>query len=191
MGKPNKDKQEPVENKDLELANALGLSEEDVTEQDVEEETEEEVQAAATAPKEEPKPVQEPPKPKEIAPAKAETVYSDDGRPMFKRLEPTISSDQPKKLRPKPATKQPDKRTAHAPSANPALLTFPTDRWGVTKDLKKALIHVASRVAGDPNKKALVDEVLKILVLHLNAKFKADQDYKARLAARSEQESED
>lgn len=190
MGKPNKDKQEPVENKDLELANALGLSEEDVTEH-VEDETEEQVQASASVPKEETKPVQEnKPEPKKIVPAKAETVFSDDGTPMFKRLEPTINSETPKKIRPQPATKLPDKRIATEPSANAALLTFPTDRWGITKDLKKAMTHLASRIAGDQNKKDLTDEVLKILVLHMNAKFKADQVYKQRLAERAAAQEE-
>ena len=109
---------------------------------------------------------------------------------MFKRLEPTINSETPKKIRPQPATKLPDKRIATEPSANAALLTFPTDRWGITKDLKKAMTHLASRIAGDQNKKDLTDEVLKILVLHMNAKFKADQVYKQRLAERAAAQEE-
>ena len=55
-----------------------------------------------------------------------------------------------------------------------ALLTFPTDRWGITKDLKKAFITAASRVAGDESKKKLVDDIVAILVKHVDEKFAVD-----------------
>lgn len=59
--------------------------------------------------------------------------------------------------------------------ANPTYLQFPTDKWGLTKDLKAAMIAVASRIAGSDDKKVLFDEVLRIAVGHVNAKFAADK----------------
>lgn len=187
MGKPHKDKASPVENKDLDLADALGLDveelaeNEDEIEEDADTGTETDIVEAPVT--EEPKPV-EAKKPK----VASEIVKDDAGAPMFKRMAPTIDSAPVAKPRERAKYKPVDKQVAREASANPALLQFPTDRWGITKDLKKAMIHLASRIAGDDSKKALTDEVLKILVVHLNAKVQADKKYKAALAARNEQE---
>lgn len=54
------------------------------------------------------------------------------------------------------------------------LLEFPTDQWGLTKDLKTALIAVASRVNGHPDKLELVEQTLEVLLVHLKAKYRND-----------------
>lgn len=75
-------------------------------------------------------------------------------------------------------------------SANPAHLDFPSDRWGLTKDLRKAIVSTASRVAGSEDKKRLVDETLKIGLAHIEAKFERDHEYKTKLKAEAEAEAE-
>lgn len=57
---------------------------------------------------------------------------------------------------------------------NPSVLNWPTDRWGLTKDLKQALILLSSRLAGHPDKKELFDETLRVGLEFLEAKFKQD-----------------
>ena len=59
-------------------------------------------------------------------------------------------------------------------SGNVANLVWPTDQYGLTKDLKTAVTQLASRVAGHPDKKQLVDAVLIIAIAHIKAKFDGD-----------------
>lgn len=183
MGKNTKDqKPAPVD----ELDAALGLSEEDVTEQISEdEETEEEVQASVV---QEPAPTASVPAPQVPTETKKygedEVVTDENGVALFIRNAPTILHEPMAKVRNQPATKPSEKRVTRAPGANPALLDFPTDRWGITKDIKTAITRAASRIAGDEGKKALVDEVLRILVLHLNAKYKQDHAYREGLKSK-------
>lgn len=202
MGKRNKDKGTPVEaveNKDAELAAELGLDVTEVAEEEVEqaemfpeaeqepteeaadetdeaadEQEAEEVEAEQTA---EPTVTH---KPEKVI--KEEIVKDDAGVPLFKRMAPKAhAAEAPRKERMKPSYKAPTKQRAHAVSSNPALLTFPTDRFGITKDIKKAMVTTASRIAGDANKKELVEEVLAILVEHMNIKFEQDKAYRAAL----------
>lgn len=70
------------------------------------------------------------------------------------------------------------------PSSNPATLTFPTDRYGMTTDLKKSFTAMVSRIAGDPAKKKLADDTLDVLLQHLDIRFKSDVAYKIKLAER-------
>ena len=67
--------------------------------------------------------------------------------------------------------------------ANPKFLRFPADKWGLTKDLKKSVISMASRMAGDESKKQLVDETMRILLEHVELKFEQDAKYKAEKRA--------
>lgn len=57
---------------------------------------------------------------------------------------------------------------------NAAMLDWPTDVWGLTKDLKLAIIQVASRVNGHEDKKELVDTVLEVGLDFLQAKYRED-----------------
>lgn len=111
-----------------------------------------------------------------------EVVTDEEGNTRFKRKAPTrFEAPAPKK---KERTRVTDRRrlalkSTDGTTANSAHLEWPTDRWGVTKDLKKALTDVASRIAGDQAKKELTDEVLRIGLAHLEAKFTQDHTYRA------------
>jgi hypothetical protein len=70
------------------------------------------------------------------------------------------------------------------PSSNPATLTFPTDRYGMTKDVKKTFVTMVSRIAGDPAKRKLVDDTMAVLLEHLELRYTSDVAYKQKLAER-------
>lgn len=183
MGNSNKGKgnaPKPDENKDL-LAEALELTPEQVA-TEVVPEAETVVDAPVEAdPQPEPE-AQVDEAPVEVAPSSG-----------YRRMEPTYADNRiHKKAVTKPTTKKAKRLMVREVGSNPATLFFPTDKWGVTKDLKKAFIALASRVAGDASKKALVDETLKVLVTHLNVKFESDKDYKEKLLAKhiAKQEAE-
>lgn len=149
---------------------------EEVAEETAEEEVEEVTEEAPVAPAE--------PK-KETA---GEVITDDNGAPLFKRMAPThADKGVTKKERMKPSYKPVTKQTKHDISANAALLSFPNDRFGITKDVKKALTQAASRIAGDAQKKELVLEVVGILLQHIEVKFKADKAYRAKLAAKNDE----
>jgi hypothetical protein len=112
-------------------------------------------------------------------------IVSDNGVQMYKRMKPTYApAPIAQKPRTAPSYKAPTKQMQYEVSANPALLAFPTDRYGITKDIRKAMISTASRIAGDANKKDLVLQVMKILLEHIELKFVADNQYKLKIAAR-------
>lgn len=56
--------------------------------------------------------------------------------------------------------------------ANSSLLVFPTDRLGITTELKSSMIRAASKVGKDESTLRLIDETLKILRGHVQARFK-------------------
>jgi len=201
MGKKNKGQPaDVVEQEEVSLEAALGLEDEAVVEE-VQEEHEEvqgelpleegdyaepevqETEIAEEAVSDVTSPVVEP---KEAS--AGEIVKDELGKPLFKRMSPTYEDKgSARKERQKPSYKARDKQSANDVSANAALLTFPNDRFGITKDIKKALTQAASRIAGDASKKELVVEVVGILMKHIELKYKADKAYRAALAARDEQ----
>lgn len=73
---------------------------------------------------------------------------------------------------------------------NPTFLMYPTDKWGLTKDLKAAFASVASRIAGSSDKKALVDEVIRIGLGHVEAKFSVDKIKRDEQMAKAQAEAE-
>jgi hypothetical protein len=149
---------------------------EEVAEETAEEEVEEVTEEAPVAPAE--------PK-KETA---GEVITDDNGAPLFKRMAPNRADNGvTKKERMKPSYKPVTKQTKNDISSNAALLSFPNDRFGITKDVKKALTQAASRIAGDAQKKELVLEVVGILLQHIEVKFKADKAYRAKLAAKNDE----
>jgi hypothetical protein len=169
---------EEVQEEREEVQGELPLEEGDYAEPEVQEaEIAEEAVSDVTSPAVEPK----------EAPA-GEIVKDELGKPLFKRMSPTYEDKgNARKERQKPSYKARDKQSANDVSANAALLTFPNDRFGITKDIKKALTQAASRIAGDASKKELVVEVVGILMNHIELKYKADKAYRAALAARDEQ----
>lgn len=116
-------------------------------------------------------------------------VLDDYGVPLFKRMAPVYADPGiTQKVRTPASYKARDKKEAVDHAANASALTFPTDRFGITKDVKKALIVAASRIAGDDRKLELVQEVLAIMSKHIVAKHKADKRYRQRLAERAAKE---
>lgn len=95
------------------------------------------------------------------------------------------------RAKPKRAPVLPTKpiKTKSGSSTNAAALVFPSDRWGVTKDLRKAIATTASRVAGAEDKMKLVRETLEIGLAHMEAKFERDAAYRAELKAKAEAEA--
>lgn len=81
------------------------------------------------------------------------------------------------------ATTPPEKVRRAAPVvavSNPALINWPTDIWGITKDVKKAIVAATARVNGQADKKAVLDSVLRIALAHLEARFEADSTLRAK-----------
>lgn len=73
---------------------------------------------------------------------------------------------------------------------NGLAIDWPSDPYGLTKDLKTAIKQVASRIAGHADKKALVSATLIKAIAHLKVKFEADAAIRdARLAEAAAQES--
>lgn len=159
----------------------------DFLEETAEETAEEEEETAE-------EPVEEVAEEAPVAPAEpkqetaGEVITDDSGAPLFKRMAPTRADNGvTKKERMKPSYKPVTKQTKHDITANAALLSFPNDRFGITKDIKKAMTQAASRIAGDAQKKALVLEVIDILLQHIDVKFEADKAYRAKLAAKNDE----
>lgn len=115
------------------------------------------------------------------APAKKSAIAN-----AFRKMAPNINVAPIGKVRAKPEYKAVDKQKGYEVSGNASLMTFPTDRYGITKDIKKAMIATASRIAGDQAKKDLVLEVVTMLTKHIEIKFAADQAYRKKLSARTE-----
>lgn len=133
----------------------------------------------ATAPAEAVKPVA---KPKvSAARTKDEVVKDKNGKALFTKKAPTLNEQgRTAHTVAKPKSAKPEKRrmklhSADGTHSNPRYLKFPADKWGLTKDLKSALISVASRTAGDERKMAVVQETLRVGLAHLDMKFQRDK----------------
>jgi len=75
-------------------------------------------------------------------------------------------------------------------SANPALVEFPRDEWGMTSELRKAGIRAAQSVRGNPEKQALFVATLRILAQHSAARVNSDADaVKARVRKLAERDA--
>lgn len=75
-------------------------------------------------------------------------------------------------------------------SHNPTFLEWPTDVWGLTKDLKKAVVALANRVKGQPDKKALVEATLEVALAHIEARYTHDSKLREARIEKAEAESE-
>lgn len=86
------------------------------------------------------------------------------------------------------ADKAPEVPAATAPaiSHNPAFLEWPTDIWGLTKDVKKAFVVLANRVKGQPDKMELVERTLEVALGHLNARYQHDNELRAARQEKAE-----
>ncbi|QOE32113.1 hypothetical protein CPT_Palo_054 [Rhizobium phage Palo] len=59
-------------------------------------------------------------------------------------------------------------------SANPAQIVWPTDTWGITSDLRKALMRAAGSVQGVPEKHELFVATLMVGLAHIKARRDRD-----------------
>ena len=60
-------------------------------------------------------------------------------------------------------------------TTNPSELAFPTDRWGLTRDVKAGIIAMSARICGSPEKYALAKETLETLLGYLEARYELDK----------------
>lgn len=59
-------------------------------------------------------------------------------------------------------------------SDNPALVTWPRDRWGFTADLKKAILLSAGAVRGNADKHDLLLNTLAVAIAHVQKRRAKD-----------------
>lgn len=60
--------------------------------------------------------------------------------------------------------------------ANPATLVFPTDPLGLTSNLKKEMLAITSRVAGNASNYKVFAETMEVLAKHLEARCAQAED---------------
>ena len=68
-------------------------------------------------------------------------------------------------------------------TSNPALLEFPTDKWGFTSGIKKEVLRVASTIRGKDDKHAILVQTMAVLAAHIKGRLQLD---KAHAEARAE-----
>ena len=56
-----------------------------------------------------------------------------------------------------------------------AKLVFPTDRWGLTTELKLSSRDIAARISGSEDKYTLVVDTLKLLLRHIETRYNEDK----------------
>lgn len=64
-----------------------------------------------------------------------------------------------------------DKAVYDKKFVNSSFLVFPTDIYGLTKDLKKAIIASASRINGHEDKYKLFHDTLAVGLKHIEARY--------------------
>ena len=74
-------------------------------------------------------------------------------------------------------------------SHNPAFLLWPTDVWGLTKDVKKAFVAVAHRVKGQPDKMKLLEDTLDVAMKYLDARYNHDRELRELREKRAKEEA--
>lgn len=72
--------------------------------------------------------------------------------------------------------------------SNPTKINWPTDKWGCTRELRKAVIATAAKLRGDADKKKLLEETLEVAIEFLEVNYESSQRERKRaldkLAAR-------
>lgn len=66
-------------------------------------------------------------------------------------------------------------------SSNRAEVQFPTDPWGFTRDVRKALLDAAASVRGNDVKMKLLMETLAVGLAHAKKRFPEDKDKMKRV----------
>jgi hypothetical protein len=60
--------------------------------------------------------------------------------------------------------------------ANPALISWPRDQWGMCVDLRKALVEAARNVRGNDEKMEVFMSTLKVGIQHAMARLGSDKE---------------
>lgn len=113
---------------------------------------------------------------------------------MAKNHNPNKATEKPKETQKATEATNLPAEAVKAPAldvpANAALIEWPTDKYGLTKDVKKAIVALASRIGGHTDKKALADETLAIGLAHIEAKFAMETKQRAKKLAKLAAEAE-
>lgn len=78
-----------------------------------------------------------------------------------------------------------------AAGSNPALLTFPTDKWGFTSKIKSEILKAASTVRGSEDKHELLIGTLAVLIAHINARKVGDAELQRSRLERIRREADE
>ena len=65
--------------------------------------------------------------------------------------------------------------------ANPSNIEWPTDKWGFTRELRKAVLQTASKLKGDADKKKLLDATLEVAIEFLEVNYESSQRERKRM----------
>ena len=64
--------------------------------------------------------------------------------------------------------------------SNPTKIEWPTDKWGFTRELRKAICITASKLRGDADKKRLLDATLEVAIEFLEVNYESSQRERKR-----------
>lgn len=79
---------------------------------------------------------------------------------------------------------KPKRKASESNPVSSGSLVFPTDKLGLTVELKAAMIKVASRIGHDEKNMQLVGETLEVLMSHVAARFKQNCENGTRVLKR-------
>jgi len=116
---------------------------------------------------------------------------TEKGRNGLKVRRAEQAAPQPKAKPRKMNLVKPKRKSAENNMVNSALLVFPTDRLGLTTEIKTAMIKAASKIGKDADNLKLIDETLRICRGHIQARLKQNQQtprLKQRVVTRPELE---
>jgi hypothetical protein len=82
-----------------------------------------------------------------------------------------------------PKAEAPEAKTV---SANPALIDWPTDKWGYLSKMKKEFVLMASTINGQDDKHELVLATLKLMYQHVQVRFQKDKTTRANALKQSQ-----
>lgn len=68
-------------------------------------------------------------------------------------------------------------------SSNPTLVSWPSDKYGVAVELKRALVHAGSRINGHDDKFEVIMETLRVGAQHIKARLGAQKATNASMIA--------
>ena len=62
-------------------------------------------------------------------------------------------------------------------SDNPANVKWPADRWGLTTEIRKAILNSGGRVCGNADKHDILLNTLAVAIAHVQKRRKKDVEY--------------